>query len=337
MQKYSCEYCDKKFPYKSHRELHQKSAHSDEKPYLCDECGATFKTKGNCELHKAKLHGENVSKECDICHKVFTTVNGCKVHKRHTHVRPKEKRPKIKKNPQYQCTDCGKLLLTELSLTNHLLIHSENRPVFNCVQCPRSFFNESSLEKHQMKHLNGPEYKCDICNKLFHAHGRLKKHIALHDRACKFCGKKFKKRDNLKEHENRHTDEKPFICRHCPNVSYHISSSLAKHYRTRHKGINLKGTGILRPQYGKPELSKESQHQQPQNQPEVKEPQQEPNLPQIPPQLDFMNMATPSNNFNENYFQVGFSSQNPLQITVTPNSSHFTNSGNCDQSKYLVL
>ena len=343
--KYPCEYCDMKFAWKSKYEIHYITNHSDEKPYLCDICGETFKQKANCESHKKRNHGK-ITKECDICHKVFKTINGCKSHRRHHLLPPKEKRPKIKRDPQYQCTDCGKLFLRDRELQKHSVIHSENRPVFNCEYCPKSFLYPASLKDHQKKHsemgsdLNEAKYECEICNKPFHTHGRLIKHIALHDRCCRFCGKKFKKYDNLKQHENTHTGEKPYICRHCPNVSYSGPTSLAKHYKSKHKDIKLKGARILVPKYGK---SDPTQHQpevkepqQPQNQPQVKEPQQEPILPQIPPQLDFMNMATPSN-FTENYYQMGFSSQNPLQITVTPNPSHFTNSGNYDQSKYLVL
>ncbi|XP_029596501.1 zinc finger protein 235-like [Salmo trutta] len=97
---------------------------------------------------------------------------------------------------------------------------SKLKKPFKCDICEKTFHANCLLKRHIAVH-NKPKgpFKCDICAKTFRLNCILTHHMQTHSKekpfSCKVCGKKFSSKTNLKSHEFVHAEVKPFTCLTC--------------------------------------------------------------------------------------------------------------------------
>eukprot|EP00063_Salmo_salar_P032508 XP_014007343.1 PREDICTED: zinc finger protein 90-like isoform X2 [Salmo salar] len=97
---------------------------------------------------------------------------------------------------------------------------SKLRKPFKCDICEKTFHANCLLKRHIAVH-NKPKgpFKCDICAKTFRLNCILTHDMQTHSKekpfSCKVCGKKFSSKTNLKSHEFVHAEVKPFTCLTC--------------------------------------------------------------------------------------------------------------------------
>ncbi|XP_029391618.1 zinc finger protein 501-like [Mus pahari] len=174
---------------------HQKSSHTEKKPFACNEYNKSFLVKSNLTEHQRTHTGEKPY-ECKECLKSFCQKYALTVHQR-THTKP------------YKCNECGKTFCMKSNLTQHQRTHTGEKP-YKCSQCWRSFCVKSNLVVHQRTHTGEKPYRC------------LK------------CGKTFYEKSALTKHRRIHTGEKPYECEECKK-SFSQRSALTKHQRKTHK------------------------------------------------------------------------------------------------------
>merc|ERR1711971_285738 len=94
--------------------------------------------------------------------------------------------------------------------------------------------SEQGVKIVKIQDKSGPKkYKCNICNKILSCRGNLNKHMIVHDESKKFectiCQAKFNQQRDLKNHKmQKHTGERPHICKQCGKGFVH------KHYLIEH-------------------------------------------------------------------------------------------------------
>uniref|UniRef100_A0A8C8LWE9 C2H2-type domain-containing protein n=1 Tax=Oncorhynchus tshawytscha TaxID=74940 RepID=A0A8C8LWE9_ONCTS len=111
---------------------------------------------------------------------------------------------------------------TESTENSHGIQQSISKPrkPFKCDICEKTFHANCLLKRHIAVH-NKPKgpFKCDICAKTFRLNCMLTQHMQTHSKekpfSCKVCGKKFRSKTNLKSHEFVHAEVKPFTCLTC--------------------------------------------------------------------------------------------------------------------------
>ncbi|KAB5536441.1 hypothetical protein GE09DRAFT_327874 [Coniochaeta sp. 2T2.1] len=111
----------------------------------------------------------------------------------------------------FECKTCGQRFSAQQALTQHLLIHSDERPlVCDWEGCGKTFRQQSALTMHRRCHTGEKPLKCPVCGKAFSESSNLSKHKRIHEPKARYpchepgCNKSFHRLDQLRRHMKLH-------------------------------------------------------------------------------------------------------------------------------------
>ncbi|KAK6635362.1 hypothetical protein RUM44_000613 [Polyplax serrata] len=194
----NCEYCSKAFTQKRTLNAHLTTHRKQE--YLCPVCGKRFSYKSSLVSHQTIHQKLPKSHSCSQCNAAFTTLRSLRRHY-FTHYNYRDK--------EFICELCGKRFAYSMTLKNHKLSHSEERP-HACRICGTTFKRTTHLRTHEQG-VHGlhdkvlpKKYTCDICQKSMVRKESLEAHMKEHtgelNYQCKDCYKKFATNTGLNIH-----------------------------------------------------------------------------------------------------------------------------------------
>lgn len=124
------------------------------------------------------------------------------------------------------CSVCGKMFESELFLTKHMAVHSENK--ISCPKCAKVFPTWKQVLGH-MDRMHKPKViQCNKCSKKFSTKPMLAYHQQMHHVAatCKLCLMQFPSKYALRAHLDKH--EANYYCPTC-GKSYKSKSTFKIH------------------------------------------------------------------------------------------------------------
>lgn len=206
----------------------------------CQDCGTTFKSESKLRVHRKNAHLQQ-QLTCPICKKVHKTYQSLQNHMmRRTKACITASKIHVEgegKNRMFHCKDCEYKTNRIHYMTNHLVIHSGERPHI-CNICGQAFTQMHSLigHKESAHSIDIKQATCPHCGK--HIVGRTSwySHMKIHSggpQSCKECGKTFATKASLKVHMKRHSGVKSLSCELCAKTFY-TSSDLRNHKMTIH-------------------------------------------------------------------------------------------------------
>ncbi|XP_058821855.1 zinc finger protein 883-like [Topomyia yanbarensis] len=206
---FECSECTERFRNVKDLRVHTQNAHQIKKEYVgnaprktnlykCDFCSEILPNSNRLIEHGRLSHPNIfVLHSCERCEKTFGNLQSAHAHQ-------------VAHEKHYECSHCGKICPTAVSLSGHENTHTKDQP-FQCSECGRNFAQYTSMRRHMKIHFNEKAYQCDM------------------------CPKRFRQRSVMLTHRRIHTGEKPFNCGIC-NKTFRDHSTLAKHKRVHEKG-----------------------------------------------------------------------------------------------------
>jgi len=142
-QLFECNYCHRKFIYKSWLEGHIQRMHLMIN-YKCESCGAVVNRQDNLKQHTNSIHnrGENSAKTytCEHCLSVFYDRSNLNRHKKEIHT-----------DPHIPCTKCDQMFHSNYLLNRHdNEIHTKEKR-YKCEACHEGFTVPYKLTRHRNK------------------------------------------------------------------------------------------------------------------------------------------------------------------------------------------
>ncbi|XP_057697601.1 zinc finger protein 28-like isoform X2 [Corythoichthys intestinalis] len=168
---FACQVCDRKFSLKrhmlKHQELHNKQDSSVQRKVL----------------PKSVLRG-SLKKACkqqtDSARSQDQKSNSSDVNGRHVQSLETKNMFNHPNDVSFNCSQCGKVFPTQLSLSNHEIIHMEDKG-FACSVCDRRFSYKHNMMRHEKLHKSPKFFSCKLCWKNFFSQERLVAHMRVHD------------------------------------------------------------------------------------------------------------------------------------------------------------
>ena len=171
-----------------------------ESSWPCEFCGQRFTEKKYLFRHMATHTGEFV---CPKCKREFARKESLLLHQRTCDPEG------LKAAGMYPCNLCKKVFVRELSLQNHMALHTEEFKCENCNQCFASKFSSYrhicgrtiKKEEPEDNEIDKP-YKCSECLKSFANEDYLKRHMKIHSGqlCCTICKKSYARKEELVKH-----------------------------------------------------------------------------------------------------------------------------------------
>ncbi|KAL3270833.1 hypothetical protein HHI36_021353 [Cryptolaemus montrouzieri] len=150
--KYSCNYCERKFPLKINLDAHIKT-HTGEKNFSCHFCDKKCISRSALTRH-LESHSNVKSFRCTLCSSGYKYQKSLDIHMMKSHGVGDVKIPeRIKK---YFCHICPKSYYVNSKLEKHLRSHAGDRP-FKCPNCEKCFVDKSYIKQHMKVAHNIPD------------------------------------------------------------------------------------------------------------------------------------------------------------------------------------
>ena len=206
--------------------LHQET-HLNE--YVCDICSVGFRNNRILVAHQKNDHNIQIEEKLEVCPHCGIFVKHVKDHIKRKHERV------------LQCTECDYATDNKRNLENHFKARHTNETVTSCPYCNKIVKTLANHLDRMKCHLSEEEkqrlaieVKCEICQKSFPSHLKLRRHvIRMHTDAqfqCEICNFQTKHVQNLKQHVRTVHEKKPvkescpYCNKTCTSLEWHINT-----------------------------------------------------------------------------------------------------------------
>ncbi|XP_048482364.1 zinc finger protein 160 isoform X2 [Plutella xylostella] len=242
-----CEICKVHYKasyYKEHLITSLKHVSEDDFKYKCNECDKKFPTSTRLRLHMFGNHKRPGPHPCKLCPKSYFDKMKLARHIANVH----KIGPVIERKKDKICETCGKGFSSSTLLTNHIRIHTGERP-WRCEECPAAFAQNGTFYMH-MKQVHGKTIDrhgrekltekvcCDACGAAFNTRaGLAQHHNLLHaektDYQCETCEKYCRTAQGLQKHTRTHAPPAPLPCHTC-GKTFKTRGAHTQHIQKKH-------------------------------------------------------------------------------------------------------
>ncbi|KAL8625476.1 hypothetical protein ACOMHN_018621 [Nucella lapillus] len=171
---FECPLCHVRFTTEKLLALHTEKVHENpNNEYKCPDCSRVFYSKVGFNKHIAKKSCTQPH-VCKVCGKKYSNKakESFKSHMRY-HLAETS-------GVQFQCEDCGRVYMTDMSLRKHRLTSHTNKRPYKCSTCSKTFHMRYMVRDHERSHTGEKPFLCSLCGTSFSNRGHLYRHMRSH-------------------------------------------------------------------------------------------------------------------------------------------------------------
>jgi len=171
---FACDLCPSKFSTEDYLKLHKYKVHENPKDrHTCTDCGKQFFSSQGFQKHRT-MKSCTKKLKCHICGKIYANKarESFKIHMQHHRSEAT--------GLTYNCEDCGRAYMTQMSLNKHKLSHTGVKP-YKCEICGKEFSMRYMVKDHARMHTGERPYNCSLCGTAFSNKGHLGRHLRSHE------------------------------------------------------------------------------------------------------------------------------------------------------------